>query len=63
MRELREQAVLSQSDLAEKAGVSKTTIIKIEQGKISPHPTTIRKLAAALGVEASDLMRRLKKSE
>jgi transcriptional regulator with XRE-family HTH domain len=59
LRELREQAVLSQRELAEKAGVSQTTVVKIETGKIRPHPATLRKLAAALDVAPASLAEHL----
>ena len=60
LRELREQRLLSQRELALKAGVSHTTIVNIETGKIRPHPATLRKLAAALGVGASELAMHLR---
>ena len=55
LRELRAQQVLSQQDLATRAGVSKTTIVQIEAGRIRPHLSTVRKLAAALGLPARAL--------
>jgi len=43
-------------DLAEKSGVHYTTIARIEtKREYKPHPTTIRKLAKALGVSAEYL--------
>ncbi len=56
LRDVRKRRVLTQQELAEKSGVSKSTIILFEQGKIQPHPSTIRKLAAALDVEPSSLV-------
>ena len=55
LRELRAEQVLSQQDLATRAGVSKTTVVQIEAGRIRPHPSTVRKLAAALGLPAREL--------
>jgi len=55
LRELREGQVITQRELAAKAGVSNKTISDIEQGKLRPHPATLRKLAAALGVKPSAL--------
>jgi group I intron endonuclease len=52
----RRRRVMTQKELAEKAGVSKATIVKIEAGAIHPHPGTIRKLAEALGVEPEELL-------
>jgi transcriptional regulator with XRE-family HTH domain len=56
LRELRDKASLSQEELAELAGVSRTTIAELELGKRAPHPKTRRKLAEALGVEPAELM-------
>ena len=63
LRQLREAKVLSQRELAEKSGVSPTTIINIETGKIRPHPSTLRKLAEALGVAPEELAGHLKSGE
>lgn len=60
LRELRLDAALSQTDLAEQSGVSRTTITRIETGD-SPKPilpSTIRKLAEALHVKPVDLRRK-----
>jgi transcriptional regulator with XRE-family HTH domain len=59
LRELRLERVLSQRELAERAGVSPKTVLDVETGKIRPHPATLRKLAAALGVEPSALAEHL----
>ncbi len=50
LRQLREKRLLSQRDLATLAGVSQTTIVNIEGGRTRPHPSTLRRLAVALGV-------------
>ncbi len=52
LRELRERKVWTQMDLAARAGVSYVTISRIENGYGDglPRPSTIQKLAAALGV-------------
>jgi len=55
LRELREQKLLSQQDLAARARVSKTTVVNIERGAIRPHPSTLRKLATALAVDPAVL--------
>ncbi|HYW88634.1 MAG TPA: helix-turn-helix transcriptional regulator [Chloroflexota bacterium] len=60
LRELRQAKVLSQRELAQRAKVSQKTIVDIETGKIRPHPATLRKLAAALGVEAEALAEHLR---
>jgi transcriptional regulator with XRE-family HTH domain len=56
LRELRNEASLSQEELAERAGVSRTTIAYLELGMRKPHPKTRRKLAEALGVAPVELM-------
>ena len=57
LRRERERALLTQDELATRAGVGVTTINRIENGRVEPHFRTIRKLAGALGVEASALVR------
>jgi transcriptional regulator with XRE-family HTH domain len=42
---------LSQEQLAERSGVARDTISKLETGRRRAYPTTIRKLAAGLEVE------------
>lgn len=56
LRAVRERVALTQAELAEKSGVSRTTIATAEEGKNEPYPRTVRKLAAALGVKPADLM-------
>ena len=56
-RELRRQKVLSMRELEEMSGVSYNTIWRIEDGRQGAHPRTIRKLAEALGVAPSELIR------
>jgi transcriptional regulator with XRE-family HTH domain len=55
IRELRQRKLLSQRELAEKAGVSETTIVKLEMGATKPQPRTLRKIAEALGIGAEDM--------
>jgi len=55
LRALRRSRVLSQQELAARAGVTKTTIVRIEAGH-DAHPATIRKLAEALGMEPRELV-------
>ncbi len=51
LRAFRQRAILSQEELARKSGVARDTISKLETGQRGAYPTTIRKLAAGLGVE------------
>jgi len=60
LRELRQERLLSQEELGKKAGVSKTTILNIETGKIRPYPQTLRRLAEALDVPPSALAEHLR---
>jgi transcriptional regulator with XRE-family HTH domain len=62
LRSLREARLLSQQELADKAGVSKTTIVAIERGTGRPHPRTLRKLTETLGVEPETLAGHLRRS-
>lgn len=56
VREWRERRSLSQSELADRAGVAKLTVTRLERPTVAkPHPKTIRLLAEALGVEPADL--------
>jgi transcriptional regulator with XRE-family HTH domain len=49
---------MSQLDLARRSGVSNAEISRIESGlREAPHPHTLQKLAAVLGVEAEELYR------
>ncbi len=56
VRETRKRKLLTQEQLADKAGVGVNTVIRIERNQVEPHSRTIRKLAAALGVTPSDLI-------
>ena len=47
---------MSQEDLAEKSGVARDTISKLESGQRGAYPSTIRKLAADLDVEPRMLL-------
>jgi transcriptional regulator with XRE-family HTH domain len=58
VRRLRSELVLSLSMLQQRSGVSRETILAIEQGKRNAHPATIHKLAQALGVEPRELLKR-----
>lgn len=56
LKKAREDAGLSQDDLSKKTGVTQGSISSAELGKRKPRPATVRKLAAALGVEPEWLM-------
>ena len=52
----REQALLTQQELAERAGIGLTTLNRIENDHAEPHFRTIRKLAKALNIDAAILI-------
>ncbi len=58
VRRLRQRKVMTQTDLAKKAGVSIVTVARLEndEGEINPRPATVRKLAVALEVEPTWLL-------
>jgi len=51
LRRAREHRALTQAELAERAGVMPATISRLENGQQRAYPSTVRKLAKALGVE------------
>ena len=56
IRELRRDRGMTLQTLAEKAGVSKSMISKVERGEASPSAATVARLAAGLGVTISSLL-------
>jgi transcriptional regulator with XRE-family HTH domain len=56
LRRIRQGAVMSQEELAEKSGVARDTISKLETGRRGAYPSTIRKLAAGLEVRPQMLV-------
>ena len=56
MREVRRSRLLTQQMLAEISGVAQPTIHRLENDKQEPQFGTIRKLAAALGVDPLELV-------
>jgi transcriptional regulator with XRE-family HTH domain len=57
LKRLRTLRALTQVELAEKAHVTPATIVRIERNQAEPHMSTIRKLAAALGVDPAELVK------
>ena len=57
LKELRRRRVLTLEELAEKAGVGRNTIWRLEHEVMGAQPRTIRKLAKALDVEPEDLIK------
>lgn len=53
----RGEAEMTQEELAKKAGVSPTTVVRMESGEIlQPRPATLRKIAAALRIDPAILV-------
>jgi transcriptional regulator with XRE-family HTH domain len=62
LREIRDDAGLSQLDVYEKFGIDRTQLSAIERGVQSPTLRTIERFSKAYGVTLSELMRRTEKS-
>lgn len=58
IRELRKAAGLSQRQLAENSGIAKQAITNIERGATLPTLRTLERLAIALHVPPSEVLRR-----
>ncbi len=56
LKATRTRRLLTQDELAERAGVSQSTIANIERDNAEPQFRTIRKLAKALDVEPTELV-------
>jgi HTH-type transcriptional regulator, competence development regulator len=56
LKEIRTSRLLTQEELAEKAGVSAATVVNVERNNQEPHFRTIRKLAKALDVDPTELL-------
>lgn len=52
----RRRATLNQADLAEKVGISRPTLVAIENGQKAPAPLVLARLATELQVEVRDLV-------
>ena len=56
LKAVRTRRLLTQDELAERAGVSQSTIANIERDNAEPQFRTIRKLAKALDIEPTELL-------
>ena len=61
--QLREEKLMSQRSLAKKAGVTNSTISRIEADSVKPDPATLEKLATALKVDKGLLLTKYGYSE
>ena len=55
LKSLRRRAGLTERELAARAGLTHSTVAFLETGKHAALPSTVRKLADALGVPAAEL--------
>ena len=55
VRQIRQAAQLTQEELASRAGITRQSIIAIEQGRYGPTVKLALQLAAVLGVGVEDL--------
>ncbi|MBZ0134990.1 MAG: helix-turn-helix domain-containing protein [Planctomycetes bacterium] len=62
LKRARLKAGLTQEELAFKANVHRTYVSMLERGKGSPTLDTLMNLCSAMGIKASDLVRRLEKA-
>lgn len=60
LKRAREKRLMTQEELAKSTGISVTSISRIENGAHKPRFSTVKKLAAALGVEPERLIERAK---
>jgi len=58
LKQLREDNVLSQRELARMAGLTHMTVWRLENGYTEAHPQTIRKIAGVLGVKPRELTKK-----
>src|SRR3990167_10737041 len=57
LRKLRLKKNLSQGDLAKALGVDRAYISNIENGRMNPTLSTLEKIAGALGISSSELLK------
>jgi transcriptional regulator with XRE-family HTH domain len=55
LRRLREDRLLTQAELAQRAGIALSSFVRVENDQVDPRFTTIRKLAQALDVDHREL--------
>ncbi len=56
VKRTRARALLTQEELAARAGIGTATLNRIEKDHVEPHFRTIRKLAKALDVDPAELL-------
>ncbi len=58
LHRVREDRLMTQQELAEAADLNLSTVMRIENDRVEPRFSTIRKLARALDVEPRELTRK-----
>lgn len=57
LKKLRLKKKMSQGDISRKLGLDRAYISSIENGRMNPTLSTLEKLAEAIGVNSSDLIK------
>jgi len=57
IKRIREQKNMSQGDLATALSVDRAYISNIENGRMNPTLSTLEKIAGALGISSSELLK------
>lgn len=57
LRRARKQRKMTQEEVGHRSGVHPTEVSRIEAGKRDPQVSTVERLAKAVGLSASDLLR------
>ena len=58
LKRLREDRLLTQAELAERAGIALSSLVRIENDQVNPRFSSIRKLARALDADPKELTTR-----
>jgi transcriptional regulator with XRE-family HTH domain len=58
LRRVREERLMTQQELAEAADLNLSTVMRVENDRVEPRFSTIRKLARALDVDPRELTKR-----
>lgn len=57
LRQVREQHLMTQREVAASANITVTTLSRIENGKVRPSISTIRSLAKVFGIPPQEMRR------
>lgn len=55
LRDLRQQTMMTQREVAQRAGITVTTLSRIENGKVVPSFRTVRSLAAVFAISPQQM--------